>query len=162
MPDLRRVQGRIQRAVKSCVHLCTQQNRKEDCPDREILFSNILRDADKIDILKVNCEFRLEDIYNTTTELLRNSCVTKEVMDAFFENHAVLRTLKKEPVDHVVGHISLVYELEFNRSVEIVRNQGYLNKMIHFESFNEETMKQFELIRSHMEEYLLSRCEQKR
>ena len=87
----------------------------------------ILRDADKIDILKVNVEIPLEEIYNTTTEALRNSQVTEAVMDAFFEHHCILRSLKKTPVDIVVGHISLTYELVYPESLKIVKEQGYLN-----------------------------------
>ena len=39
------------------------------------MYCNILRDADKIDILRVNVETPLEDIYNVTTaELLASPC----------------------------------------------------------------------------------------
>ena len=44
---------------------------------------HILRDADKIDILRVNVDVPLEEIYNTTTEELRNAAVTPAVMDSF-------------------------------------------------------------------------------
>ena len=45
----------------------------ENMTEREIMFSNILRDADKIDILRVNCETPTEDVYNVTTEELKNA-----------------------------------------------------------------------------------------
>ena len=37
---------------------------------------NILRDADKIDILRVNCDTPLEDIYNVTTKELKKASVS--------------------------------------------------------------------------------------
>lgn len=115
---------------------------------------HILRDADKIDILKVNVEVPLEEIYNTTTEELRNAEVTKAVMNNFFEHRATLRALKRTPVDHVVGHISLVYELVFEESLRIVKEQGYLDRLLHFESQNPKTQEQFEILRGEMERYL--------
>ena len=118
---------------------------------------HILRDADKIDILRVNVDVPLEEIYNTTTEELRNAAVTPAVMDSFYEHHATLRSIKRTPVDHVVGHISLVFELVFPESVRIVKEQGYLEKLLHFESRNAVTNAQFAELRAEMERYLKGR-----
>lgn len=115
---------------------------------------NILRDADKIDILRVNVEVPLEEIYNTTTEALETSEVTPAVMHSFYEHHATLRSLKRTPVDHVVGHISLVYELVFKESYRIVAEQGYLNQLMHFKSRNPQTMECFTRLRAEMVRYL--------
>ncbi len=120
---------------------------------REKRFADVLRDADKIDILKVNIIFPLEEIYNVTTEELRNCAVTEEVMQAFREHHAVLRSLKKTPVDNVVGHISLVYELVYPVSMEIMCKQGYLEKLMDFHSNLDVTNRQFDEIRKTMREY---------
>lgn len=118
------------------------------------MFCQILRDGDKIDILKVNVDFPLEEIYNVTTEELRNCQVSEQVMEAFKEGHAVLRSLKKTPADNVVGHISLVYELVYSKSRELAREQGYINKLINFKSDNPYTQEQFEQIRKIMNTYL--------
>ena len=55
---------------------------------REKKFADLLRDADKIDILKVNIIVPLEEIYNVTTSELKNCQVSDEVMQAFNEEHA--------------------------------------------------------------------------
>ena len=126
----------------------------EELDERTAMFCHILRDADKIDILKVNVEFPLEEIYNVDTEVLYQGEVTPEVLQSFDEEHAVLRSLKKTAVDNVVGHISLVYELVYPESCRIVKRQGYLDRLMNFESKNSHTRKQFEHIREHMREYL--------
>lgn len=124
---------------------------------REKLFANILRDADKIDILKVNVIVPLEEIYNVTTKALKESVVSDEVLEDFLKEHAILRSLKKTPVDHVVGHISLAYELVYPVSFYIVVEQGYLDEIMHFESENQKTQQQFELIRNRMNSYMEKR-----
>ena len=139
------------RKVISC-HSAYRVPKEYD--ERTRMFANILRDADKIDILKVNVEVPLEEIYNVTTEELMNAEVTKEVMDSFGEGNAILRSLKKNPVDHVVGHISLVYELVYQISVKIVQEQGYLDKLMNFPSYNPRTRKQFEELRGMMQSYI--------
>ena len=130
----------------------------EEYDERTRRFADILRDADKIDILKVNIEVPLEEIYNVTTEELMNAEVTKEVMESFSEEHATLRALKKTPVDHVVGHISLVYELVYPVCLQIVKEQGYLDKLMSFPSKNPKTRKQFEELRAMMCSYIDRRC----
>lgn len=126
----------------------------EKLEERQKLFARILRDADKIDILKVNVDFPLEAIYNTTKEIIRRADVTPEVMDSFYEHHATLRKLKKTPVDHVVGHISLVFELEFEISLQIVMKQGYLDRLLDFESDNPSTRKCFARLNEEMNSFL--------
>ena len=101
---------------------------------RTVMYCNILRDADKIDILRVNVETPLEDIYNVTTAELLASPVTPAVQQAFYEHHAVLRSIKQHPADHAVGHSSLVYELVYPESRCIVADQGWLWKLMDFKT----------------------------
>lgn len=140
--------------IKTAVAWHSAYRLPEDLDEKTKMFCRILRDGDKIDILKVNVDFPLEEIYNVTTEELRLSQVSDEVMEAFMEGHAVLRSLKKTPVDNVVGHISLVYELVYPRSLELVREQGYIRKLMDFSSDNPKTEKQFQQIRTVMNQYL--------
>jgi hypothetical protein len=118
----------------------------KDLDERTAMYCNILRDADKVDIFRVNVEFDLEDIYNCTTEDLRTCAITPEVLACVTERHAVLRSLKKTTMDNVVGHICLLFELVYPRSVAIVRDQGYLDKLIHVTSDNPDTQAKLEWI----------------
>lgn len=126
----------------------------DDVSPKERIFCDILRDADKIDILKVNVEIPAEEIYNVTTEELRNAEVTDEVLKNFKEQHAILRSLKRTAIDNLVGHISFVYEIVYPISLKLVKEQGYLMKMMNFQSDNEKTQRQFAEIRRQVEAYL--------
>ena len=127
---------------------------EEGLTDRVKMFCNIIRDADKIDILKVNYDVTLEVIYDVTTEELKNSGVTDKVMKAFMEHHALLRSLKKTPIDNLVGHAALVFELIYNESFKIVKEQGYIEKMLSYVSDNQDTVKKFEIMRNDMNKFL--------
>ena len=117
-------------------------------------FCHILRDADKIDILRVNIDTPLEEIYNTTSEELYHGRVTDAVMESFYEHHATLRSLKRTSVDHIVGHVSLIYELVFPESIRIVREQGYWEKLLQFPSENPETRRQLAALYEEMRDFL--------
>ena len=126
------------------------ENREE----RYRMFCNIIRDADKIDILRANVEFSLEEIYNVSTKELKNAVVSPEVMEAFDEGHAVLRGQKQTAADNIVGLIAFAYELVFPVSRRLIKEQGYLNRIMDFESENPLTRKQFRHIREKMNAFL--------
>lgn len=125
-------------------------------------YCSLLRDADKIDILKVNVEESLEDIYSVTSEEIAHAQVSDGVMQAFLERHAVNHALKKTVIDHSVGHASLVFELVYPISIQIVREQGYLQKILGYVSENEKTREQYAVLRECMEEFLAQAQENQR
>lgn len=142
------------RIIRTAVYNHSAYRVEEGLDERTKMFCDILRDADKIDILKVNHDVPLEVIYNVSTEELRNAVVTEEVMNEFFGKHAVLRSLKRTCVDNIVGHAALVFELVYPESRLAVKEQGYLDKILNFPSDNPKTCKQFEELRLFMEAYL--------
>lgn len=111
----------------------------EDLDERTLLFCRIIRDADKIDILKVNIDFPIETVYNATKEEVRMGVITPAVKEQFYEKTCVLHSLKKTAIDRYISHCSLVYELEFPISFQIVKEQGYLDKLFSFRNDVEET-----------------------
>lgn len=127
---------------------------EEGLDKRTKMFCDILRDADKVDILKVSHDVPLEIIYNVSTEEFKNAVVTEEVMRQFFERHAILRCTKRTCVDNIVGHAALVFELVYPESLCVVKEQGYLEKLLNFASENSVTRKQFDELKTCMETYL--------
>jgi len=124
----------------------------EGLTQKEQAYCNILRDADKVDIFRVNCDTPPEDIYNVTTDGLRNSEVSPAVKQCFLNKTAVLRSLKKTPVDFLAGHICLYFELVYDISRQITWQQGYLQKMLDFDSENAETREWFSYMKAHIRE----------
>lgn len=121
---------------------------------RELTFCNILRDADKIDILKVNIDTPIEQIYNVTTNMLKNSVISDEVLADFRQHKTILKSIRQTPVDHICGHIALVFGLCYPLSRQIVKEQGYLKKLLCFKSDNPVTRQQFEVLNEIMTTYL--------
>ncbi len=102
----------------------------EELSEREVVFCNILRDADKLDIFRVCTEDSFESIYNVTTEEKENSLISPKVLEGFYEHHAIDRMYKTTMADHVLGHMSMAYELVFPLSRKLCIEQGYLVKFM--------------------------------
>lgn len=121
---------------------------------REKLFADILRDADKIDIIRVNLESSREVIYGFPEKEFKNSIISPEVMEDLRNHQTVLRSHKKSAVDYLMGHVSFLYGLVFPISIEILHNQGYYTKLLSFESENPVTCKQLEIIAGEAKKYI--------
>ena len=115
---------------------------------KTLVFCNILRDADKVDIFRVNVETPMEEIYNVSSDILFSSGVSEKVMEQVRERHAINRDIMNSPAEHLIGHIALTFELVYEKSREIAKEQGYLYKMFDFPTRNESTKKALTEIRS--------------
>ena len=126
----------------------------EDLTKEELMYCNIIRDADKIDIFRVSVEEPINNVYSATREELLNSEISPKVMEAFYEHHAILRKLRQNMLDVKVGHVSLAFELVYDRSKELAVEQGYIFKIIEDDYTKEATLKQVALIQQELKEYL--------
>lgn len=80
-----------------------------DLGEEEKVCCSILRDADKIDIFRVNYETSFEDIYNATTSQLKTASANRKVKECFDCRRAVLKAWKKTPTNHIASLICLIF-----------------------------------------------------
>lgn len=128
---------------------------KEDLTERQRMFCDILRDADKVDIFKVNADIPMEIIYDVTTEELKNGIITKEVLESFYKKETVLKSVRRSAVDHIVGYISLLFELVYKESYRQAKEQGYVYKLLDFKSDVPEVNAEFDNMRKYVDEFLM-------
>lgn len=141
--------------LEAAIRLHNEYRIPEGYSDRVLMFANLLRDADKVDIMRVHVDSPLEEIYSVSKEEFLNSMVSDEVLKAFNERHCVLKSLKKTAIDILVGHASLCFELVYKRSRELAAQQGYIWQMLSYETDNEATRKLLAHMKKMMEEFLL-------
>ncbi len=140
--------------IKKAIYNHSAYRIEKGLGEREVLFCNIIRDADKLDIFKVVNDTPLENIYSVNKEEISKSEVTGAVMLALREKHAVLRSLKKTPADYIAAYIALAFELVFPESFYILKEQGYLDNLLDFKTDNQDTKRQFQEIREIIEEHI--------
>ena len=122
----------------------------ESVTGKTLTFCNILRDADKVDILRVNVETPMEEIYNVTSDVLMTSGVSEKVMEQVRDHKAISRDIMETPAEHYIGHIALAFELVYPKSLELAKTQGYLYKMFEFPTRNESMRKALEETRKEL------------
>ena len=124
---------------------------------REKMFCDILRDADKIDILKVNCDIPMSEIYDEPEEAFYEDDISEAVLADILACRNVNRAHTMTAIDHLIGHISLTFGLVYPESFRIVSRQGYLDEMLSFESRNLNAQCKMKQIRQTVGGYLYSR-----
>ena len=143
--------------VEKAIRLHNVFQLPENLTDQELLFCNILRDADKIDIIRVNRETPMSEIYDLPEEEFYTTPISDRVYDAAIQRMNVNREYSKTAVDYMIGHICFVYGLVFPESFRQVTKQGYLDQMLQFQSRNPETAERFSHIREAILSYVNSR-----
>ena len=127
--------------------------------DRTMMFCNIIRDADKLDIFRVNQESSKEDVYEVSEEDFKKSEFSDAIFESFFNEKVVFKQLKKNAVDGLACHLSLVYELVYPASVKIAVEQGYVEKMMSFKSENTKANEQLKKMSVKLKDYIKQRLE---
>lgn len=119
----------------------------EDAKGDELLFSKIIRDADKIDILYETFEIFWKGHENE----VENSIISQEIEKSFEERHQLKRTtnnVNSSPIDKVCARIALIFDINFVKSFEIINREDYINRIINRFNFkNIETKEKIEKIR---------------
>ena len=126
----------------------------DDLTERELRFATILRDADKLDILRVNVETPRSAIYGVQEDIFMESGVSDEIYEEILQCQNLNRSLMKTPADLMVGHISFVFGLVYPVSVRLMKEQGYLETVLQFPSRNKRTRQRFAEIRKVVHKYM--------
>ena len=119
--------------------------------NQEKLFCELIKDADKIDILYEAAEI----FWKGEEERVQKSIITKEVEKNFLDKKLIENKIKETEADKIVGMISFIYDINFKESFEIIKERDYINKIINRFNFEEEkTKEKIEKIRNIAEQYL--------
>ena len=129
----------------------------DDLTEREYFFATVLRDADKLDILRVNVETPRSAIYGVQDDIFLDSEISDEVYEGILQCRNLNRNLIKTPADLMMGHISFVFGLVYPVSVRLMQEQGYLEKVLQFSSRNPGTRQRFVEIRKAVHGYVEKR-----
>lgn len=143
--------------IEKAIRLHNVFKLPDDLTERELRFATVLRDADKLDILRVNVETPRSTIYNVPEDIFLESEITDEVYEGILQCRNLHRNLIKTPADLLMGHISFVFGLVYPASVKLMKEQGYLETVLQFSSRNERTRQRFAKIRKTVHGYVEKR-----
>ena len=122
--------------------------------DRERIFCEIIRDADKLDIFRNSLYGGWKATCGYTEEEIFSSDISPKVEEAFFRHETVNNSDIAFPADSHLRHIAmcfgLVSEAARNRAVE----QGYLHRLMEHDFTRPDVQERYEKMKAQVIEFL--------
>lgn len=142
------------RALHDAVALHSAWKLPQGQEERTHALCTVLRDADKVDILRVNCENPTDVIYPFDDAALRASTLSPACVEAFYEHRTIETKFKTQPADYLLGHCCFAFELVYATSRKLAVEQGHLAKLMERSFANPQTQACFARMRAHLRAYL--------
>ena len=117
---------------------------------RELLFSKLIRDADKLDILYALGNKEIKNILKQN-----DSEISKSLEDSFFNNKIGNIKESKSSNDALVITFSYIYDINFKETYKIIYNNKYYEKI--YERINKKDI--FEKYLNHTNKYIKERID---
>lgn len=126
---------------------------EEGLDEKHLTYAKIIRDADKIDI------FHEIDIFFYDTQekidLVSNSSLCDEYYKSFMNRTQVLKKKDELPFERLVSTLSFIFDLNFDVSLDIIRENNYCEKTLSRINFeNQENQDKFNNIKSLFYKYI--------
>ena len=130
---------------------------EENLNEKELLQCKIIRDADKLDNFRVKEKDKLENIfpkiYNEKT--INYETISEKVYEDFMQHKCIKLEDRKTIIDYWVCVIAFIFDLNFNISLQYVKENNYIDILVNRIEYKNDTTKQkMEDIRKCAKEYI--------
>ena len=142
--------------IYTAIHEHNQYALSEGLSEDEELFSKIIKDADKLDLM-----YEAIEIYWQTPDWIKKieeGKLSQKMLENFYEQKLSENRHKKSEVDQILRFVSFIYDINFKCSFEIIKENDYITKMI--DRFNYEfleTKDELEKVKNIANEYILEK-----
>ena len=128
---------------------------EENLNEEELLFSKIIRDADKLDIMYEGVEMFWKD--EQELKEVEESDITKEVYNQFIGNQTINRKFGKLPADRLVCFLGFIFDINYKYDFKVIKQEDYINKILN--RFNFKHREKFEKVREIANKYIKTKIE---
>lgn len=121
-----------------------QHNRfqiDENLTNETRLHTCILRDADKIDIFRINKTASEELLFQCTKDVLENDVISDVVWDGVLHHKSVLASKRCTHLDIFVSQLAMIFDLYFPCSFAMVKEDQIIEDVLNRYSFQHEETK---------------------
>ena len=136
------LEERYKRIIKLAVINHNKNKIDDNLNDDEMLFSKIIRDADKLDIYYTICEYDFQSIFWYPD--FNCGSISDLIMNDFINNHFVNYSYIKSNSDQIPIFYAYIFDFYFDFSLQFLREKKYLDKFTDriYENFTNDTVKQ--------------------
>lgn len=134
---------------------------EENLNEKELLQCKIIRDADKLDNFRVKEKDKLEDMFPKiySEKTINYETISEKVYEDFMQHKCIKLEDRKTIIDYWVCVIAFIFDLNFNISLQYVKENNYIDILVgRIEYKNKNTKQKMEDIRKCANKYIENRC----
>lgn len=144
--------------IKKAIENHSRLEIEENLDERTLLHSKIIRDADKIDNYRVKKDEKIEAIFPKRVnkiEDMEESKLSDKVYNTILDKKCVDIHDRVTPLDFWVCILAFTFDLNFDVSYKIVKENDYINVLVdRFEYRDEQTKNRMEKVRKIVNGYI--------
>ena len=117
-----------EKVAETAIRLHNKLELPDDLDDKTLVYCNIIRDADKVDIFRVITE----PPYDERSRLIMtmDTPANEDVMACVMEHRCVPRPMIDNKFESMIGQCCMGFELVYPESIVIAEEQGYLGRLL--------------------------------
>jgi putative nucleotidyltransferase with HDIG domain len=101
---------------------------KEDMNEEELMFCNIIRDADKLDNMYIATKDNFMDILKV--EDVNNEIITDKIFDYILNHKLVILKDVVTNIDFLMVYLGYIFDLNYKCSYEFIKKSNYIDEII--------------------------------
>lgn len=126
--------------------------------EREQLFCNIIRDADKLDIFRCYLTDRIEDLVHIKSDDVAAETLSPEYYRAFYDEKPLCFADCKTNIDFIVCILAFIYDFNFKETLVLIYEQNYIHRIIQrLNAKDRQTRKQLDELDKYAAQFIKTR-----
>ena len=116
----------IEKAIRNHNKYKIEKNLSE----RELLFSKIIRDGDKMDNFRVKETEKIDTLFDISEEEFELESISDNIYDDFINHRMILRADRKTHMDMWISYIAFIFDFNFSSGLKFLKDNNYINIVI--------------------------------
>lgn len=132
----------------------------EDLPENVLLFTRLIRDADKLDNFRVKATDSMEAMLDVTEADLARESLSNYAYHTFLKKEPLINSLRETRPDMWLSYVAYLFDLNFSASFVWIRESGYMEKILRrYAPEKPEDRKRWQEISDLTRSYIKENCE---
>lgn len=132
-----------------------KQNLPKQLKDKELLFSKLIRDADKLDIFRVVTDYyenrNKKPNHTLTWEMPDNNIISEKIFKTVQSNKIILKEWVKSQLDVKVLQMSWIFDLNFKQSFYWLAKERYIDRIYNSMPKTDNVIEIYRIIKNYLE-----------
>lgn len=103
---------------------------EDNLSERDLLFSKIIRDGDKMDNFRVKEIEKIETLFDISEEEFELESISDNIYNDFINCKMILKSDRKTHMDMWISYLAFIFDFNFSSGLRFLKDNNYINIVI--------------------------------